>query len=63
MRNLDIKYTGEVDNDMLYHNVLKFYLIDLVVVEISRHEVCFGSLFGGVRGTAGGCRNTLNLYN
>jgi hypothetical protein len=39
MRDLDIKSRGEVDNDMLYHNMLQFYLIDFVVVEIARHTL------------------------
>jgi len=29
---------------MLYHSMLKLYLINLVVIEISRHEACSGSL-------------------
>ena len=39
---------------MLYHSMLKFHLIDLVVVEISRHEVYSGSLLEG------GYTHTLN---
>ena len=38
VKDLDIKRTGEINNDMLYHSVLKFYLIDHIVGEISRHN-------------------------
>ena len=56
MRDLDIKSTGEVDNDILYHSMLEFSLIDLVIIEISRREVCFLSLLEG------GCpENTLGV--
>ena len=41
---------------MLYHSMLKFHLIDLVVVEISRHEVYSGSLLeGGCAKNTWGC--------